>query len=38
MQCLKSILMLQSVTVECVSPGHIRMAGCIRMAFTAPET
>ena len=39
LQCLKRILMLQvAVVVECVSPGHIRMAGCIRMLFAAPET
>ena len=39
MQCLKPILMSQSGTVvECVSPGHIRMAGCIRVLFAAPET
>ena len=39
LQCLKRILMLQNtVVVECVSPGHIRMAGCIRMLFAAPET
>ena len=38
MQCLKSILMQHSLVVECVSPGHIRMAGCIRIHFVAPET
>ena len=38
LQCLKSILMLHSLVVECVSPGHIRMAGCIRVRFSAPET
>ena len=38
LQCLKSILMLHSLVVECVSPGHIRMAGCIRIRFSAPET
>ena len=39
MQCLKPILMSQSgAVVECVSPGHIRMAGCIRMLLAAPET
>ena len=38
MQCLKSILMQHSLVVECVSPGHIRMAGCIRIRFAAPET
>ena len=37
MQCLKSTLMLQICVVECVSPGHIRMAGCIRIHFAAPE-
>ena len=38
LQCLKRIPTLQSAVVECVSPGHIRMAGCIRMLFAAPET
>ena len=38
LQCLKSILMQHSLVVECVSPGHIRMAGCIRIHFVAPET
>ena len=33
LQCLKRIPTLQSAVVECVSPGHIRMAGCIRMRF-----
>ena len=37
MQCLNRILMLQSCVVECVSPGHIRMAGCIRLLLVAPE-
>ena len=38
LQCLKRIPTLQSAVVECVSPGHIRMAGCVRMLFAAPET
>lgn len=37
LQCLKRNLMLQECVVECISPGHIRMAGCVRMLFAALE-
>ena len=33
LQCLKSILIRCSSVVECIPPGHIRMAGCIRVHF-----
>ena len=33
LQCLKSILIWRSFVVECIPPGHIRMAGCIRIHF-----